>query len=311
MAKRIDFSVDDAVKALARGAFWLGRQGKAFSPAFVRELVAHEGRNARHVLLKLAVPPDLPDGELMERWQRAVEALRGLDLTHAWGAKPRRERFRALAADPVMLAAIQGGAAMGDNVPIDMLAVLVADGSDASIDALIPHLGSALDERDDRLDRLRRLRTHAADTPRVRALLAELDETYDARNAASPALVLGPIIGIGNVSVLWFDVRLASREQRDSISRVQGGISVDSRSAIWFHVYLSDFGVQGYTRFDSSGDATDHHGIGRCEAAALPAWLAATATHLGVRWEAHHINSNVRGAKRTRIVDWLDGKPAT
>ncbi|HEY3805221.1 MAG TPA: hypothetical protein VGL61_21575 [Kofleriaceae bacterium] len=309
MAKPDDPSIDDALKALERGAFWLGRSGKGFSPAFVRAFVAAESRNARHVLLELAVPADLPDDELMTRWRRAVEALRGLDLTHAWGAKPRRERFRALAADPVMLAAIQGAAALGENVPIDMLAVLVADGSDASIDALIPHLGNALDKRDSRLDRLRRLRTHAADTPRMRALLAELDDTYDARNASSPALALGPIIGIGGVSLLWFDARIWSREvYAGHTARVQGTISVDSRRTDWFRVYVSEYGVQGSTRFGSHVAAEDHHGVGACDAADLPAWLAATAKHLRVTWDDYFLSSNLRGTKRERIAAWLDGR---
>ena len=309
MAKRSEPSIDDALESLGDGAFWLGRSGKAFSPAFVRALLARDGSSARHILLKLAVPVELPDGELMTRWQHAVEALRGLDLTHAWGAKPRRERFRALAADPVMLAAIQGAAAMGEHVPLDMLAVLVADGSDASIDALIPHLGAALDERDGRLDRLRRLRTHAADTPRMRALLAELDETYDARNAVSPALALGPIIGIGEVPLLWLDAMVWSRELVGSgVPRVQGGIGVDSRKANWLHVYLSAHGVEGHTHFGATTPALDRHGVGVCEAADLPAWLANVARHFSVTWQDHRISTNLRGAKRARIAAWLDGR---
>jgi hypothetical protein len=43
---------------------------------------------------------------------------------------------------------------MTSDAPIEWLAVLAADGSDASIDALIPHLVTALDKRDQRLDQL-------------------------------------------------------------------------------------------------------------------------------------------------------------
>jgi hypothetical protein len=309
MAKQ-EPTIDDALAALGRGSFWFGRTGQGFSPNFVRELLARDSKLARHVLLKLAIPSELPDDELMARWQRAIAALRDLDLTYAWGSKQRRSRFRALATDPAILAAIQGAAAMGEDVPIDMLAVLVADGSDASIDALIPHLGPALDDRDTRLDYLRRLRTHAADTPRVRALLGELDDTYEARNAVSQALALGPVIGIGPMKELWFDISFGSREHDSfNASIVQLHISIDSRSARWFDVYMSVYGVTQFTRFGSNAPPVDRHGVGSCEPADLPAWLAATAKHLRVTWGDRYITSNLRGAKRSRILSWLDGEP--
>ncbi|HEY1552214.1 MAG TPA: hypothetical protein VGG28_30515 [Kofleriaceae bacterium] len=281
------------------------------TPAFVREQLARDSRAARDVLLKLAVPADLDDAALMEHWQRAIDALRGLDLGYAWGSKQRRARFRELAADREMLAAIQGAAALSDDVPLDMLAVLVADGSDASIDALIPHLGGALATGDDRINWLRDLRIHAADTPRLNAMFAELDATYVERNARSPALELGPAIGLGEVDALWFGFSLYSTAV-DSFRApiVQAAIRVDNCKPQWFDVTMSKAGVTGFSYY-GVGATTDRLGLGPCAPAELPAWLARAATTLDIEWEPlqpYSLSSNLRGKRRARLEAWLAGK---
>ncbi|HEY1552213.1 MAG TPA: hypothetical protein VGG28_30510 [Kofleriaceae bacterium] len=304
-------TVDDAVERLKTDSYWTRRHSAQITPAFVRELLARESRAARHMMLRLAVPLDVDDAALMQRWRRAAEALRGLDLTYAWGSKQRRARFRELAADREMLAAIQGAAGLGDDVPLDMLAVLVADGSDASIDALIPHLGPALDTADDRLEWLRRLRTHATGTPRVTALLDELEARFADRNAKSPALALGAVIGIGELDELWFDFWVNSTAV-DSFraSRVQGQVSIDSRRAHWFSLGVSSNRVSsGFSEYGlGMTPAHDHLGLGPCDPAELPAWLARAANHLEIKWLPFEPTSNLRGKKRARLDAWLRGE---
>jgi hypothetical protein len=192
-----------------------------------------------------------------------------------------------------------------------MFAVLVADGGDASIDALIPHLGGALESRDWRLDWLRRLRKHATDTPRLNALFAELDTTYDERNAQSPALALGPIIGIGEIDELWFDAGTCSAESDPNrVSRVQGGVSIDSRRPAWFHAHIS-VGEGNVFKFVSYGtdwsQADDRWDLGPCVPAELPAWLANAATKLDIVWMPFSPRTNLRGKKRQRLIAWLSG----
>jgi hypothetical protein len=123
-------------------------------------------------------------------------------------------------------------------VDTDWLAVLVADGSDASIDALIPHL-------DGDMEVLERLRTHAADVPHLRSLFAESEAKLRARRAASPALDFARAIGVDDVDVFWFRASLNSREsRRDRVSRYQGNVRVDSRLVRWFSVGISSCRIQ-------------------------------------------------------------------
>ncbi|HEX4454313.1 MAG TPA: hypothetical protein VH143_25795 [Kofleriaceae bacterium] len=310
MAKRELITVDRALVALEHGSYWIVRNRAAITPAFVRELLTRDSNFARHMMLKLAVPLDCSDDELMQHWHRAAEASRGLDLTYGWGSKQRKERFRELAADHEMLAAIQGAVAMHDSPPIDMLAVLVADGGDASIDALIPHLGGALESGDARVNWLRDLCTHAADTPRLNALFAELDATYTARNASSPALALGAIIGLGELDELWFDFG-ANSTKLDSFraSVVQGSVRVDSRTPNWFNVWVSSSGAKGFSGYGVDAvPAVDRLGLGPCEPAQLPAWLANAAETLDVDWLPFAPMTNLRGKKRARLTEWLSGK---
>jgi hypothetical protein len=90
-----------------------------------------------------------------------------------------------LAKNARVLEAIQGTVAHVKQPSDDMLAVLVADGSAASIDALVPHVGR------DSLELWKRLRTHAKRTPALDALFAEVEQALDDRVATSPANPLG------------------------------------------------------------------------------------------------------------------------
>lgn len=118
-----------------------------------------------------------------------------------------RAKIAKLVADKPMLAAIQGTVAHADNTGMTMLAVLVADGSDASYDALVRHIDIAFTSRDRRLELLSKLRKHAARAPALDRLFSDLDDALQDRNATSPARLLGPVLGIGEVELLWFDVR--------------------------------------------------------------------------------------------------------
>jgi hypothetical protein len=107
-----------------------------------------------------------------------------LDLERGVGPKQMHLRFRALAQDPGILAAIQGTVAHRERVDSRWLAVLVADGGDASIDALVRHFDVEAAMRDRQLERLRDLRIHSADTPALRALFEQVDQELDKHHAA-------------------------------------------------------------------------------------------------------------------------------
>lgn len=297
------------VMELLPRTFFLGKMCKKLPVPVIREVLSRTSDEPAHVFLRIAVPLD---GEIAAAWTKAITALCDLDTTYAWGSKQRKAKIRGIAADATMLHAVQATVGHVKNPSSDMLAVLVADGSDASYDALISHIDEAVAQNDDRVDTLSRLRTHATKTPALDALFAELDQALDTRNAKSPALALGPIIGLGEVSMLWFDVWLSStRTTRNRVPWIQGTIGVDSRSPSWFHVNLSavepdDSGKSSY--FSSKRDGEDGLRVGKCDAAELPVWLATAAKKLKIEWAKLDPRTHLRGSKRTKLVTWLSSE---
>lgn len=305
----IDVALATDVVVKLMGRVWgLGRQCKTVPAKVIRAVLAREVSGATHLFLRLAVPLDAGDKRLCTAWERALQTLLDLDTTYAWGSKQRKAKIRAVANDPVMLAAVQGTVAHAAEVPADMLAVLVADGSAASYDALVAHIDAAFEAGDGRLEMLRRLQTHASATPELQRLFADLDGALEARNDASPALALGPILGIGTVSTLAFSVRLSSRRLTSTrVPLVQGDIDVDSRSQTWFRVWITTLdGTGRATDFTATEIRRDTFNVGRCAPHELPAWLVRVADKLGIAWEPFAVSqSNLRGKKREAVAAWL------
>lgn len=262
------------------------------------------------VFLKQAVPVRLDDDALVARWREALEALLDVNTSYAWGSKQRRAKIQGLARGP-FLEAIQAVVVGCETVAIDFLAALVADGSEASIDALLPRFHRASTEKDKGLDLLDRLRTHAADTPPVRAMLAEIERLLDAREATSPALALAAVIpGLGEVDSFWATVYLSSvEERRGGVGRVQGHIRIDSRSPSWLSVSVTEGEVGEWrsTSFDERELDEDQLELGRCEGPGLPAWLARAEKTLDIKWswDGMPIRTGLRGKKRDALLAWL------
>lgn len=257
---------------------------------------------------------------LCSDWDEAMQVLLDLETTYAWGSKQKRAKFQALAARQRVLQALQTAAVACEKVSLDLLAVLAADASEASLDALIPHIERAVRQQDWELDRLQDLHTHARSTPVMDDLFSRMKALYEARQARSPALGLARELGFGEPDVFWFQVQLYSPELAGSRDRQQVHLSVDSRSATWFRISVSESNPADILRprstaFTSDKVFCDDLGLGTCEPAAFPSWLAAVAQRLRTQWnfDGMHLRASVRGKKRVPLERWLRGeapKPA-
>ncbi|MBA2542921.1 MAG: hypothetical protein H0V17_24960 [Deltaproteobacteria bacterium] len=188
--------------------------------------------------------------------------------------------------------------------------MLAIDGSDASVDALIPHLDLALGARDAQLERLALLRPFVRRTPALDAVFAELDHAVQERRITSPACALGAAIGVGQLPLFWFWFQLLSvKHNRSGVPQFQGTVRIDSREDPWFVVEIAklhhgaDRSRDLTTRFDIE-HLVDELGIGRCEPAKLPAWLAQAAVTLKTRWGRFYVRTD---ADAKRIENWLLG----
>lgn len=314
----------DAVLPLVTGdasskSYWLlGRHCQRLPAAVVRDILGQLAGHARTagnphravaIFLTALVAPELPDERLVEAWAAALVGLLDLDTTYGWGSRQRREKIRGVAANPRMVAALQAVAVGCERVSMDMLAVLCAEGSDASFDALMPHFVRA-EQAGEGLAWLRRLRTHA--NPKSAAIQSLLDSAaarLEAISGASPAVDLAERIGFGRPDLFWFDAWLGSTQlNQGNVPEYQGSIRVDSRSPDWFEVFLARVAGIDFTSttFDHQGIERDDLGVGGCAAHELPAWLRRTADKLGATWSLG-LRASVRGKKRQALEAWLLG----
>jgi hypothetical protein len=281
--------------------------------AVLRRLPAAPGPHA--VVLRDLVPLELDDAALEAAWGGALQALLDLQTSYGWGSKQKRAKLQALAAEPRLLGAVQAAAGACEEAPVDLLAVLAIDASEASVDALLPHVERAAREKDRGLDLLQRLRTHARSTPTLDALLARVEGLLEAREAASPALLLARELGFGEVETFWFFTLFGSTGlDRSNVPVYQVSLRVDSREADWLSVHVSgpvgmELRIPG-TSFGADAVHRDELGLGRCAASELPQWLARSARKLGVTWSLSQVDpsTSVRGKKRERLARWLRGE---
>ncbi|MBL8940353.1 MAG: hypothetical protein JNM69_37750 [Archangium sp.] len=266
--------------------------------------------NSRLSIYLLAALHDSAD--LQRDWARAIRGLLDLNTTYGWGSKQRKAKIAGLASGP-LLPAIQAAAARGEGPTLDMLAVLAADGSEASVDALMPHFHAAASSQSQTLDHLERLKTHAAKTEPIRLMFESVEQLLGQRNDESPALAFARSIGfdVDTFSVHW---SLSSTALNAShVPVFQGHVDLDSTSAVWFRVSISHVpGVLAEHRTTAFGSekarVIDELGLGRCDPGELPAWLIRAAKKLKVQWSVRIWNSSLRGAKRERALAWMRGE---
>ncbi|MEW5742931.1 MAG: hypothetical protein AB1938_28710 [Myxococcota bacterium] len=291
------------------------RQGRRLPAPVIRTLLSKlptlTPRRWWAVFLLEAVPADVGDEELSDAWLAALGALLDLQTTYAWGSKQRKAKFKALAANPRFLAAIQAAVVGDEDAPLDLLAVLAIDGTEASVDALVPRFSRAHQEASALLDQLEMLKTHATSTAPMEALLSSVKARLEDRNAKSPALDFARSLGL---EVKRFSVRVglsSTALTASNIPRVQGSITIDSSRPTWLSVHLAVLEGRGGARtggtsFTNEQVWSDGLGLGTCGAAELPGWLARAQTTLGVTWTAQpFLGGTLRGKKRDVFVEWL------
>jgi hypothetical protein len=273
-----------------------------------------EGGRRNLIFLKQALMSvdDADDAALAAAWRDALAALLDLDTTYAWGSKQRRAKIAGVARAPKLLTAVQAAAVGCESVSADFLAVLAADGSDESVDALMPHFVRAARAQTG-LELLERLRTHAAATPAVQAMLHKVEQLLAERSATSPVLALAPLLGLAaDLDELWFHGYFSSVATNDSrIALAHGQLDVDSRSAAWLSVsvVLNDRGAHRSSSFNNTKVWRDDFGLGTAELLDVPRYLARAATALGVAWswDSLSLRTQLRGRNREAVAAWIRG----
>ena len=302
--------LDESVWSFARS---YGRLPRPVVKATLEVLATRSDAGGIFIRAYVGAPED---DELGATWAAALQAVRDLNNVVRFGSAKHRAKIEGVASDPRGLEAARAAAASrASDVPDDILGVLVVDGSDTSLDALLPSLDRALAVGDGALDLFVRLEKLApAQAPRLRGLLEQAEDAKTSRTRTSPVLeVARAIFGDAAPEPLWFSLTLGSVEQtHGNVSRYQAHVRVDPRKASPFVVSIAEVQPMDMpvTSFDLEHVSSDPLGVGRCDPLEVPGFLARSARTLGVtwRWPAALLQSPVRGVKRDRILSWLQGE---
>lgn len=279
-----------------------------FSAPVVRALLARLAteRRALTIFLVEAAPSHLDDRHLREAWRTAADALLSLMTPGGWGSSRMKATVRGVAKTPRLLAATQAAVVGGKDAPSSLMAVLAADGSEASVDALLPAFSRASEEQTELLDRMKRIKVHAANNASLDAMFAALERRIDERNSTSPALTFARALGL---DAKRFVVRLwLSSVPRACLFELE----IDSTEASWFSVRARWLGEPGPSRFGTTSfsDARvnrDQLRLGGSEPLGLPDWLRRSQETLGLIWDTTPtvFRSTLRGRQRDRFLEWL------
>jgi hypothetical protein len=178
---------------------------------------------------------------------------------------------------PHLLRAIQAAVVGTAAPPLDMLAVLAADGGDASVDALMPVFVGR-----DAEARLEKLAVHAAKTPAMAAMLQAVTVRRVKKEAASSAVAfVSEVLQLDEpLKAVKFTAYLASLEsETGGVPLYQGSLTVDSRWDDWWRVELVRVDREmsmsmKRTSFGAGGPDEDQLGVGTSAIADLPQWVA-------------------------------------
>jgi hypothetical protein len=246
------------------------------------------------------------DGEaLVERWYEAVHAVRELDRQVRWGSNAHRQKIAAIVALPHVVDGMRGVIVVEQNVPLAWMAVLVADGSEESADAILPHVDSALDEGGAQLEALNQLKRFAH-TPRMVELFDESRRLMDVQRATSPALDFVESLGLSRKKRALYYVWLTSGDVPRAGYVLH--VTIDSHAKQWLQVAVRrhvNHDCVAATRFDATQLHKDELSLGRCAPGDLPAYAARVGRLLAIAWERVTVGSRVRAEDCRRLKSWL------
>ena len=250
---------------------------------------------AASIFLRAAVD-DANDETLLTTWRAAVNALKVFESQYAWGSKEKAARLKDVQSDARLVEASRAAAVGSESVPLELLAVLSLDGSEASADALLPHVERALSD-EAQLEPLSRLQRYAAKTKAMTSLMTLITNRLEAARTASPVMELAKSLGLASGPRFRVDVRVAGDGNTGFT------LSLDSaRPGAAFRGWV-DTGQRTKHRMLNLED-----GGTVCALSELPTWLQSAAKDLGTSWKFETASAqHLRGPRLKAFLSWLKG----
>jgi hypothetical protein len=219
-------------------------------------------------------------------------------------------QLEKLTSDPLHVAAAQAVVAKFGADAHRMLMVLAWDGSDTSVDILLPVIEKALTGTDDTIVALKDLVVPFARGPRMKPMLELIARAGDPRGDADEFATL--------MAQLALPPQKAELELRLQLeAKLNGwpqtlGVWLRSRTKPRVQADVYRFGARDGTHVHSVADGKvveNELKMPKLEGLLdLPGWVSKTGKKLGVRWKLPKtIRSSLKRAERQRLLDWLMG----
>ncbi len=301
------------------GVFWakFAYDCKAADEAEIRKVLAnveraskkrqpaHSGLLSAATYLK-AMVGDATGPELVRCWQKAMTGLDGIQAYQYASRKQKAAKLASLARDGQFVAAWQAAAVGADWLPLDVLSLLLVDATDASIDALLPHVERALTDP----ERLAMFEEAARyETPATAALFARMRGELSSQRAASPVLALGERFGLASKGRFRLTVEVRAtkpaKRTRTEVTYDVATVTFDSNNDPGFGLSR---GQRSRTQgAGSTGSSSWARGVA-CSLDTLPQALAKLATKDHLEWDFDAVTTRPLGPKRAAaLLDWLRG----
>lgn len=309
-----DMDVETCLELLAWSWYRFARSTATLPPALIRQVLdaltplmtsADPGPTATPmqrrdsgrtrtaaIFLHAAVDPT-DDARLSTTWRDGVNALKVFESQYAWGSKEKAARLKEVRQKPRLVEACRAASVGAHRVPLELLAVLAMEGSEAAVDALMPQVERALREQEP-LDGLSHLARYAAPTKEMKALVALLTAAQASTHRDSPALALARRLGIDGGERFRVEVNMSATP------RGRLTLTVDSKGP--------GAGFSGWVSKDVTRPTSFVTGPGECVCALeeLPTWLADWARANGVTWDFDGASTrHLRGARLVVFLGWL------
>lgn len=254
--------------------------------------------------MRAAIDVDAEDALLEREWKETLEALHDLGTSYPWRSRQKRQKLEGIANAPRLVRATQTAVVGTEAPPLEMLAVLAIDSSEASLDALIPQFAGS-----NGIERLEALRLYARDSATMAALIRDVETRLGARHQASRALsFVQRTFGIdASKRRLKFELAMYAQPATRRPATHLFEWSLNSREQEWWRLNVVRFDDEAWSRFGSRGRSEDALELGECgELENLPKWLEGVRRRLKLSWyRPPSVESSLRGRQKERVIDWL------
>lgn len=275
-------------------------------PERIRAVIEALGSRREFVATYLRAATANAEGDeaLISAWQHALDGY----LWHRpdFAKDSERVRIEKAAADQTTLNAVMAAVATSEEVPSAMLAVAIASGDEAALDALLPHVARA--ERDaGRLDDLIAAMRFA---PKGNEAFARLGETLQSmllkRSSASPLTRHLKTLGIDAAVVKEnFVLRSVERAAETRYARATLMLTFDSAATEWVvaRVWRAEELAGGVAMVVPTLDAPD-------DPVDIPSWLLELGAAFSVRWDwPGFLRGSLTEPERVRLREWFLPSP--